>query len=291
MAEGAEAPSGSDPRTLHPHLHIGTSSWSSENWVGPFYPPGTRPGDFLRYYSTRYSTVEVDSSFYRAPSIRMCRKWADVTPANFTFALKVPQTITHEKVLVECGAEWEQFVAAAECLGTKLGFLVLQFGYFNKSSECPALGEFLSRLDRFVEKSRPSAPIVVEIRNKSWLGTELIDFLHPRKLILALTEQEWMPKIGDLWEKHGMKLVTGPAVYVRLLGERKRIEAITTSWDKIVIDRREETREWISILKRFLSQPLGLPVWVLINNHWAGHAPASIDMLVREWAGMGNSGS
>ncbi len=276
-----------DPRELHPRLHIGTSSWSSEDWIGPFYPPGTKPGDFLRHYATRFDTVEVDSSFYRAPSAAMCAKWADVTPSRFTFALKVPKSITHEKAMVDCGREWETFVSAVDRLEEKLGFLVLQFGYFNKQSACPNVGEFVSRLDQFVQRFRPAKQLVVEIRNKNWLGKELLDFLHGRKLILALTDQEWMPRIRDLWEKHSMKLVTGPKVYIRWLGERKRIDAMTETWEKLVIDRTPETREWIPIVRAFLAQDLDVSVFV--NNHFAGHAPASIELLAREWHATGAS--
>lgn len=81
-----------------------------------------------------------------------------------------------------------------------------------------------------------------------------------------------------------MKLVTGPQVYVRWLGERKRIDAMTDTWDKIVIDRTAETREWIPIVKTFLAQDLD--AYVMINNHFAGHAPASIELLAREWGSM-----
>jgi len=48
------------------------------------------------------------------------------------FAAKVPQVITHEKVLVDCDAEFQQFVETMDLLGKKLGPLLFQFGYFNK---------------------------------------------------------------------------------------------------------------------------------------------------------------
>jgi uncharacterized protein YecE (DUF72 family) len=87
-----------------PNLRVGTSSWSAGSWVGPFYPPGTRPADFLPRYAEHFDTVEVDSTFYRAPSKEMVKNWYARTPARFVFAAKFPQTITHEKVLPDCGA-------------------------------------------------------------------------------------------------------------------------------------------------------------------------------------------
>src|SRR5438477_677472 len=88
-----------------PNLFLGTSSWSSEDWVGVFYPPGTAPAQFISEYARHFSTVEVDSTYYRAPSTAMVRNWRERTPAGFVFAAKFPQTITHEKALVDCGAE------------------------------------------------------------------------------------------------------------------------------------------------------------------------------------------
>ena len=76
-------------------IHIGTSGWSYSDWVGPFYPRGTPPGDYLASYGQRFSTVEVDSSFYAVPGARMFERWAAHTPQGFRFALKVPGTVTH----------------------------------------------------------------------------------------------------------------------------------------------------------------------------------------------------
>jgi len=267
---------------LNKNVHLGTSSWSCDDWkTAGFYPADMEPRDYLAHYAKTFTTVEVDSSFYRSPSPSVCKRWRDVTPDGFTFALKVPGAITHEKVLVDCGGEWDPFITAAGELGKKLGFLVLQFAYFNKSSSCPSLDAFLERLGPFVDKCVRDVPLVVEVRNKTWLKRELLDFLKERKLILALTEQEWMPKIRELWQKFGHGLATGPAVYARFLGERKRIEEVTKAWDKVVIDRTEETRAWLPSLEAFLAEDLR--VWIYFNNHYAGYAPASIELLKHLW--------
>ena len=80
-------------------LLVGTSSWTAEGWVGSFYPPGTEPKDFLPIYAQKFPTVEIDSTFYGIPSAQIVRQWKARTPAGFTFAAKVPQTITHERLL------------------------------------------------------------------------------------------------------------------------------------------------------------------------------------------------
>jgi hypothetical protein len=103
--------------------------------------------------------------------------------------------------------------------------------------------------------------------------------LAERKAIFTITEQEWMPKPSQLWEKYGPELLTGPAAYVRLLGERKRIEALTKTREKLVIDRTEETRRVVEVLRVIV----GNVVNVLINNHWGGYAIASIELLEKLW--------
>src|SRR5437660_4217761 len=84
-----------------PGILLGTSAFTATGWEGSFYPPGMQPRHFLSYYATQFATVEVDSTFYGCPSPRTVNNWAARTPEGFVFSVKVPQTITHEKVLVD----------------------------------------------------------------------------------------------------------------------------------------------------------------------------------------------
>jgi uncharacterized protein YecE (DUF72 family) len=74
------------------NLRVGTSSWSSESWAGPFYPLGTRPAEFLPIYSTHFATVEIDSTYYRVPSAATVKSWYARTSANFVFAAKFSES-------------------------------------------------------------------------------------------------------------------------------------------------------------------------------------------------------
>jgi uncharacterized protein YecE (DUF72 family) len=98
-------------------IRVGTSAFTTAGWEGAFYPADMKPADYLTYYATKFDTVEVDSTFYHAPSTATVMGWACKTPDNFVFALKVPQVITHEKVLVDCDEEFRSFVSTAELLG------------------------------------------------------------------------------------------------------------------------------------------------------------------------------
>src|SRR5258705_11356729 len=91
------------------------------------------PSDSLRHYAARFDTVEVDATFYRIPSERMVDAWRERTPPGFLFTAKVPQVITHEKLLQGCAAEMEKFLKVMGRLGPKLGPLLFQFRHFRKS--------------------------------------------------------------------------------------------------------------------------------------------------------------
>jgi uncharacterized protein YecE (DUF72 family) len=124
---------------LPPLLRVGTSSFSEKSWIGTFYALDTEPRDMLAAYARRYDTVEIDATYYRSPSPSMCEKWKGVTPEGFGVSLKTPKVITADKALVGCEADWEAFMEAVDCLGPKLRFILLQFGYFNRQSPCPTL--------------------------------------------------------------------------------------------------------------------------------------------------------
>src|SRR5260370_32147533 len=115
-----------------PSLYIGTSAFTAVGWEGSFYPKGAKPADFLSYYARHFNSVEIDSTFYRCPSASTVRGWASKTPHGFVFAAKVPQVITHEKVLVDCDAEIKEFLDTMELLGVKLGPFLLQLSYLIK---------------------------------------------------------------------------------------------------------------------------------------------------------------
>src|SRR5580658_398425 len=90
-------------------LRIGTSAFTAAGWESSFYPKGMKPAEYLSHYATKFDTVEVDSTFYRTPSVAVVNGWARKVPEGFLLAAKVPQTITHDKVLVDCDGDLKHF--------------------------------------------------------------------------------------------------------------------------------------------------------------------------------------
>src|ERR1700682_3475408 len=66
-------------------IHVGTSGWSYPSWRPGFYPEGTRPDEFLRFYAERFDTVELNTTGYRLPAGGQFKRWAGTVPAGFRF--------------------------------------------------------------------------------------------------------------------------------------------------------------------------------------------------------------
>jgi uncharacterized protein YecE (DUF72 family) len=220
----------------------------------------------------------VDSTYYRIPSASTVRGWAARTPSGFLFAAKVPGEITHEKVLVDCERPFSQFLATMDLLGEKLGPLLLQFPYFNKKAFAN-VDAFLERLEPFVEKLPKGYRFAVEIRNKNYLTPQLTELLRARGVALALIDHPWMPRPTQLVAQ--LDVITAPFTYVRWLGDRKGIEERTTTWDRVIVDRSRELHEWLETLRRFSKK--NIEIFAFANNHYAGHAPATIRQFWEMW--------
>jgi len=264
-----------------PHLRLGTSSWSSEDWVGPFYPPGTAPADYLSAYAQHFDTVEIDSTYYRIPSESMVRNWRVRTPQGFIFTAKFPQVITHEKVMQDCGEDVAGFLRAMSLLEDRLGPLLLQFPYFNKKAFARP-EDFLARLIPFLDELPSGFRYALEVRNKYWVGPRLLDVLRKKRVAFALIDHPWMTPASQLVKK--LDVLTADFAYVRWLGDRKGIEEKTQHWDRIIIDREEEMRIWIAVIRGLLKR--GVNVMGFFNNHYAGFGPGSIALFRKIWESL-----
>jgi hypothetical protein len=118
-----------------PILPVGTSSCSSPDWCGIFYPDLTNPGHMIRVYSSKLPTVEIDTTWYHIPNRKMVETWKSQTPDGFIFSAKIPKVISHDKYLEECEAELNEFISVMSILGEKLGPLILQFPYVAKGKD------------------------------------------------------------------------------------------------------------------------------------------------------------
>jgi uncharacterized protein YecE (DUF72 family) len=261
-----------------PGILLGTSAFTASGWEGSFYPKGTRSADYLAFYAQHFQTVEIDSTFYGCPSARTVNNWAARTPEDFIFSVKVPQIITHEKALVDCDSEFEEFVGTMDILGPKLGPMVFQFPFFDKW-KFPKEDSFLAALIPFLKKLPADHKFVVEIRNKNWLDTRFADVLREHNVALALTDTSFVPRPWEM--KTSFDLITADFTYVRWLGDRKGIEKLTETWDKAIVDRREDLTNWVELFRTFVAR--NLKIFAYANNHYGGHGPATLRLFSELW--------
>jgi uncharacterized protein YecE (DUF72 family) len=190
--------------------------------------------------------------------------------------LKSPQEITHEKCLVGCDSEFGTFLKVADLLGDKLGTMLFQFGYFNKDAFATG-DDFLAVLKPFLNKLPKDHRFALEIRNKNWLNAEFADVLRAHNVALVLQDQIWMPLPSGM----AFDYLTADFTYVRLLGDRKGIEKETKTWDKVIVNRSKELHSWVDVCHASMKR--GVSTYVYVNNHYAGHAPATVAQFLKLW--------
>jgi len=167
-------------------LRVGCCGWIYAHWRGVVYPPGLPVRRWLEHYATLFDTVEVNATFYRLPTERAARGWAEQTPPGFLFAVKGSRYLTHVKRLRDTGGGVERFYAPLEPLTAagKLGPVLWQLPEsFQRDDE--RLASFLDAL--------PPGLHAVELRHASWFAPEVMALLRERGAALAIGDHPRRP--------------------------------------------------------------------------------------------------
>lgn len=159
---------------------IGTSGYNHKEWRGTFYPNHLPEGDQLRFYAQRFTSVELNYTFYRVPSVRTLQGWAKETPDRFAFTLKAPREITHELRLRDAADAISDFCDTVRALKGRLGALLFQIP--------PFLRRDVPRLEDFLHQMPPGFRIAFEFRNPSWFSDEVYECLHRFDAALCVLE-------------------------------------------------------------------------------------------------------
>jgi uncharacterized protein YecE (DUF72 family) len=163
-------------------IWIGTSGYNYPEWRGTFYPEKFPAARMLPYYAERFSTVEINYTFYRLPNEKMVAAWAAATPPGFRLTLKAPKRITHDRRLKDCASLLQAFCGVAGTLGERLGVLLFQLG---PTTPCD-----LGVLDAFLADLPPGAKAAFEFRHPSWLNEDVYARLRSRNLALCIADTE-----------------------------------------------------------------------------------------------------
>ena len=282
-------------------VRIGTCSWADESLTKHFYPAGVRsPEERLRYYAERFSTVEVDSTYYTLPAEETAAKWAERTPAGFTFHIKAFGVMTRHPVKLEQlppdlregmpvddrgrvdrpsrerrAEVFARFHAALEPLRSagKLRGILLQFpSYFVYQ---PASLDYLS----WAQEQLRGDAMLVEFRHRSWLDDE------NRTSTLAFLEEIGATNvIVDAPKTQAKNLIptvlalTSPVLYVRFHGRNastwnKRGGSAAERFDYFYT--RDELAEWVEPLRELAGR--AREAYALFNNNGRGVPPGVVD--------------
>ncbi|MES2282617.1 MAG: DUF72 domain-containing protein [Pseudomonadota bacterium] len=145
-------------------IRIGCAGWSLPRDAWPSFPA---EGSHLERYAARLNAVEINSSFYRPHQPKTYERWAESTPADFRFSVKLPKTVTHEKRLQDCNALLKDFLAQCAGLGQRLGCLLVQLP--------PSLAFEGNVARHFFDGLRKvhAGPIALEARHPSWFSDKV----------------------------------------------------------------------------------------------------------------------
>lgn len=241
-------------------IHIGTSGYSFRDWIGPFYPPGTRSTDMLRHYARRFGTVEINATYYRLPPPATFAQMAERTPPDFRFTVKLPKEITHDRTL-ELGT-YDAFLRAIAPLDAagKFHGALAQFPFaFRASSENR---DFLHILRLGLGR----IPLFVEFRHDSWAGEETFALLDDIDAGFCSVDE---PKLRGLFPP--LVRSVGSVAYFRFHGRngaRWWSGDNSTRYDYLYDE--QELEEWATKIRTLAERTR--ETYVFFNNCHAGAA-------------------
>ena len=243
---------------------LGTQGWSYADWVGTMYDAAARPESYLHAYAQEFATVEIDSTFYGTPSLERVRKWAASVPDGFTFSCKLPREITHERRLRDCDGLVRVFYDTMRVLGPKLGCVLVQFEASFGRSEEGALRAALAAFPRDVRTA-------FEFRDPAWYASdEIQQLLETHGHALAVADAPFVPR--ELLSRV-LASTTLDFAYVRWIGHHDSL----TRFDVTQIAREDEIAWWQRAIVEV--SPRVKTVYGYVNNHYAGHSPATVRAL------------
>jgi uncharacterized protein YecE (DUF72 family) len=242
-------------------IYTGTSGFSYDDWVGPYYPAGLPKRDWLAFYAREFNSLELNASYYAVPVARNMALMAAKTPDGFLFSVKAHQDMTHKREDNEAVfAAFVQGMAPLQEAG-KMGCVLAQFP-FSFHADPPNrdyLRVFRERLD--------GLPLVVEFRNREWLAPDTFDLLRQLGVGFCCVDEPRLPGLMP-----PVAEATSEVAYVRFHGRNAaKWWQHAQAWERYDYTyRREELEEWAPKI-RSLAEQAGT-VFLFANNHYQAQA-------------------
>jgi uncharacterized protein YecE (DUF72 family) len=165
-------------------LHIGTSGWSYPTWKPAFFPEKLPAKRFLEFYAAQLNAVELNATFRRMPTASAIAGWVGSTPADFRFAAKAHQSITHFKRLKNSEESLRFFLQSLEPMrqSGKLGPILFQIP--------PNLKADTALLEAFVQLLPQAYQFAFEFRHETWFADSVYEILKKKNVALCWAESE-----------------------------------------------------------------------------------------------------
>ena len=274
----------------HPRWHVGFVGFAYPEWNGTFYPTGLPARDRLAYVSRKVNAVEINTSFYAVPDAAIVRRWAETTPPEFRFCLKMIRDVTHGPTpagslasssgpppghfeLESTREAAARLLRSAAPLSDRLGAVLLQFPPVFRADRHAELLAFLHNLPRL-------ATLAVEFRHSSWRDPAILNEYAAIGVTIVARDDTPHTRIGgapsDLWAEHHSMFASGNLLYLRWLGRHGQFPDRTRER----VDPTPHINWWLERIREALAaNPQIRDVFIFLDNDFAGHAPTTARRL------------
>jgi len=274
----ADVPGDESPRTEAPgevpaNLRIGTSGYVFDDWAGSFYPKGLPRRDWLAFYASEFSVVEINATYYRIPPPATMASMAARTPPSFRFVVKANQAMTHGSSADGSSRDPDVYSRFLDALAPmedagKLDGVLLQFPFSvrNEARHRAHLG--------FLREQFGDRTLWAEFRHESWDRKPVYDFLRQQGIGFCAVDE---PRLDGLFPD--TCLATSDQGYVRFHGRNA-----ATWWggghERYNWTYTEgELSEWLEKLRSLASGTSTTTVF--FNNCYMGRAVQGARLLQR----------
>ena len=243
-------------------IHVGCTGFNYEDWKsgsGGFYPPKISTLDLLEFYSTQFTTCEINSTFYAFPKLQTTARWAKSLPEDFILTAKIPKSICQADFLSGVEKQLKDFLMIMSPLKKNLGPLIMQLQPSFERNETN-LEQIIDFIDFF---PHDKYELIIEFRHATWFNQETYDLLNEKKLGIV---SSYLPYIKfNLFEE-----VKKEYFYLRLIGSHQQ-----------PIGLGRELKDRTSLIEKtahelqeaYQNNPNKSSGYVFINNHFSGYAP------------------
>ncbi len=246
-------------------IWLGTAGWSYlPDWSGSFYPVGTSQSETLERYVEAFRFVEIDSTFYAAPALSTIDRWARIFPADFRVACKAPKELVQDTLLDVPEVPFGHFCGSLmDRLGNRLSNIVVQM---QPSFARTAQNDLALR--SFVHTWSARIPLAIELRSNSWNHESVNSFFLEHDVARVSNDLHDVPDLERLSYDTSRR-----CAYIRLIGKHDGIAK-----DHVQRPQTEALSWWVDQVDALAARDVR-SVFIVVNNHYEGHAPETLRVL------------